>query len=270
VHLRVHELRALSEGMVLMRLRRPEAATVFSLLVAAGCGSGALAPTAAVTPEAGGAQHQDGSVTADGASGQDGATAQDGASGYESSAQDAVAEATPDAVGLDATSDAVSAGGCSVTSSSSLPGVSIVFRTPVTCSFTLAQARAGIMIPYDVVVASDVTGVVPAPQDAGGCGSPGASGLIVFEQLAGGGQSYCLCDTGLCAPGSPSPVTLRAGSYAGVFSWTGHNWGGPSDTGNPMGAAFPAGSYSLTVSARGTQSGASFAVAATLTIVLTP
>ena len=166
--------------------------------------------------------------------------------------------------------EASASAGCIATSTSSLPGVSFALRTPVTCTFTLAEAQAGISIPYDVVVASDVTGVVPAPQDAGGCGAPGTSGLIVFEQLAGSGQSYCLCDTGLCVPGSPPAVTLRAGSYGTGFSWTGRNWSGPSDTGNPMGAAFPAGSYTLTLSAKGTKDGAAFAVTTTLTIVLTP
>jgi hypothetical protein len=37
-----------------------------------------------------------------------------------------------------------------------------------------------------------------------------------------------------------------------------------------MGPAFPAGSYVLTVSARGTQGGVSFAVTTTLTIQLIP
>jgi len=126
------------------------------------------------------------------------------------------------------------------------------------------------MIPYDVMVAADVAGVVPAPQDAGGCGAPGSSQLIVIERLAGGTQSYCLCDTGLCPPSNPPPVTLHAGTYASVFSWQGNNWSGPSDTSNPMGAPFPPGSYTLTVSAIGTQNGTSFAVAATLVIEITP
>ena len=60
----------------------------------------------------------------------------------------------------------------------------------------------------------------------------------MFEQLAGNGQSYCLCDTGLCGPASLPPVTLRAGNYAGAFSWDGKNWNGPSDTDNPKGAPF--------------------------------
>jgi hypothetical protein len=162
------------------------------------------------------------------------------------------------------------AGRCSTTSTSSLLGVSIAFRAPVICTFTLAQAQAGITIPYDVVVASDVAGVVPAPEDAGGCGAPGSSGLIVFEKLGGGGQSYCLCDTGLCAPGALPPVTLHAGTYASSFAWSGRNWTGPSDTGNPMGTVFPAGPYVLTVSSKGTVGGTSFVVTAALSIELTP
>ena len=125
-----------------------------------------------------------------------------------------------------------SSNGCAVTSQSSLAGVSIVFRAPIVCSFTLAEAQAGISIPYDVVVAQDVAGVTPLPQDGGQCGQPGASGLIVFEQLAGSGQKYCLCDTGLCMPPQGSAVTLHAAEYPASFKWDGRNWNGPSDTGN--------------------------------------
>jgi hypothetical protein len=166
--------------------------------------------------------------------------------------------------------DTMPFGGCAVTGESSLPGVSIAFRMPVNCTFTVAQALAGIAIPYDVVVTNDVAGVILTPQNAGGCGLPGNSGLIVFEQLAGNGQSYCLCDTGLCGPASLPPVTLRAGSYAGAFSWDGKNWNGPSDTGNPKGAPFPPGTYTLTVRATGTGGGSTFVVSATLAIRLTP
>lgn len=232
-----------------------------ALLASIGCGSGASLSSAGASADGGGGPGQDSAASNDAASGQDGTSGPDGAS-----AQDSAAEAAPG----DAASDGAEGGACSVTSSSSLPGVSIVFRAPVTCTFTLAQTQAGIMIPYDVVVAADVANVVSAPQDAGGCGAPGQSGLILFEQLGGGGQSYCVCDTGLCAPGSRPPVTVHAGTYGGSFSWTGRNWGGPSDTGNPMGAVFPAGSYALTVSARGIQGAASFAVTTTLTIQLTP
>jgi hypothetical protein len=126
------------------------------------------------------------------------------------------------------------------------------------------------LIPYDVVVASDATNVVPQPQDAGGCGQPGTSGLILFERVDGGGQAYCLCDTGLCLAMPLPPRTLHAGTYATTFSWDGKNWNGPSDTGNPQGPPFPPGDYTVSVSAIGTQGTASFAVSATLAIRLTP
>jgi hypothetical protein len=159
---------------------------------------------------------------------------------------------------------------CNVTSTSSLPGVSIAFHQPVACEFTLAQAQAGIAIAYDVIVASDVAGVVPKPQDMGDCGQPGSSGLIPFERLQGGGQSYCLCDTGLCRAMPLPPRTLLAGRYTNTFSWDGKNWSGPSDTLNPQGAPFPPGDYTLNVSATGTRGTQSFTVSATLAIRLTP
>jgi hypothetical protein len=166
--------------------------------------------------------------------------------------------------------DATSATACSTSVSSSLPDVSIEFRAPVMCTFSLAQAAAGVTIPYDIVVANDVSDVVPAPLDAGGCGQPGSSGLIVSEQLAGGGQSYCVCDTGLCPFSPQAATTLHAGRYGGAFSWDGKNWNGPSDTGNAKGAAFPPGTYSLTVRAAGTHASSSFSVSATLAIRLIP
>jgi hypothetical protein len=175
-----------------------------------------------------------------------------------------------DEVAVEAQTDSSHSSGCAVTGASSLPGVSIAFRMPVTCTFTAAQALAGIAIPYDVVVTNDVAGVILTPRDAGGCGVPGNSGLIVFEQLAGNAQSYCLCDTGLCGPSSLPPVTLHPGSYAGAFSWDGKNWNGPSDTGNPKGAPFPPGTYTLSVRATGTSGGSIFVVSATLAIRLTP
>jgi hypothetical protein len=246
-----------------MTNRRAFSAAFLSLLVAAGCGTGAVASPTAASPD-GAAPPESG----DGAPAGDGPSAQDATSPPDATpALDSSAEATQ---GDSPSGEASASAGCIATSTSSLQGVSLVLRSPITCTFTLAEAQAGISVPYDVVVTSDVAGVVPAPQDAGGCGAPGSSGLIVFEQLVGSGQSYCVCDTGLCAPGSPPAVTLRAGSYGSGFSWTGHNWSGPSDTGNPLGAAFPPGSYTLTLSAKGTQGGTAFAVTTTLTIVLTP
>jgi hypothetical protein len=162
---------------------------------------------------------------------------------------------------------------CTMGGTSTLPGVSIVFDSQP-CTFTLAQAAAGVHIGYQVVVGMSGDSVVPKPQDAGGCGAPGPSGLIVFESLAGGGQHYCLCDVGLCPTPSTTPVPLVPGMYPGSFAWDGKNWGGPSDTGNPEGAPFPPGQYTLTVSAVGDlvlpDPAAPFQVTGTFSIDLTP
>jgi hypothetical protein len=112
--------------------------------------------------------------------------------------------------------------------------------------------------------------VVVEPGDAGGCGQPGPGGLIVFEKLEGAGQTYCICDEGLCAPPADTPVTLSAGTYVTTFAWDGKNWLGPSDTGNPKGPAFPPGKYTLTLTAKGKAQGQPFEVQTTLPVTLLP
>ena len=155
---------------------------------------------------------------------------------------------------------------CEGIGSSTLPGVCIWFPSPGE-SFSLAEAAAGVTIPYHVIVEADVDDVMPQPQDDGGCGQPDASGLIVFAILQGGGQQYCLCDVGICpAPGDV--VTIPAGDSAFEFEWTGVNWGGPSDTNNPLGPAFPAGEYTLEISAIGKVGGVDFSVSNTFAVSL--
>ena len=163
---------------------------------------------------------------------------------------------------------------CKPVSTSTLPDVSLHFLA-TDCSFTLAEAAAGLTIDYEVEIAADVPGVAPEAQDAGNCETPQPYGLVVHEVLAGGAEQYCLCDVGLC-PGNPlPPVTLGAGTYPGSFGWQGENWGGPSDFGAPKGAPFPAGTYDLVVSATGTVTEAGslpvpFSVTGKLPITLTP
>jgi hypothetical protein len=161
---------------------------------------------------------------------------------------------------------------CPATSTSMLDGVTIEIDANE-CTFSLADPSL-VTIPYRVVVSHDVAGVTPRPQDAGMCDAPGASGLITFEKVDGGGQQYCLCDVGLCAPTNAAPVTLKAGSYPATFTWDKRNWFGPSDTGNPKGPAFPAGDYTVTVSAIGMHDVGGFeegfVVTATLPIQLVP
>jgi hypothetical protein len=122
-----------------------------------------------------------------GGGGDGGATADAGLGDVAAHADAAEAAGTDAEAAVDAPADS---GLCMASSDSTISGAWIAFRAPVACQFTLAQAQAGISIPYDVVVAQDVTGVVPTPQDAGHCGAPGPSGLIVSGSVTGGGQTY--------------------------------------------------------------------------------
>ncbi|WP_170228752.1 hypothetical protein [Polyangium fumosum] len=137
---------------------------------------------------------------------------------------------------------------CDIGGSSTLPGVSVEFVT-TDCTYTVAEAAAGIKIDYNIVAASEVANVYPGSQSS--CGQPDESGLIPLAVLSGGDQKYCLCDVGICpAPGDvPNPVP--AGTYPGSFTWDGVNWNGPSDFGAPKGEPFPPGDYTLSVSAIG-------------------
>jgi hypothetical protein len=147
-----------------------------------------------------------------------------------------------------------------------LEGVCIELAPSAT--FTLVEAADGVSIPWVLRIEDTVQGVDSSPQDAGGCGRPDDSGLVVFARLSGGGQSYCECDVGLCPAPPPDPRTLQPGEWPGAFAWTGRNWGGPSDTGNPLGEPFPAGTYTLSLSAVGTVQGESFTVASSLALTL--
>lgn len=160
------------------------------------------------------------------------------------------------------------ASACQVSASSTLPGVHIELDKSV-CSLGLQAVMAGVAFKYAVVVDADVQSVTTGTQNVGNCQPAHASGLFLEERIFGGGENYCLCDTGLCAPQTRPAIDLHAGSYPGTFSWDGKNWNGPSDTGNPEGAAFPAGSYTFEVRSTGkTSAGSDFEVRAALTFTL--
>jgi len=133
---------------------------------------------------------------------------------------------------------------------------------------SLDEVAGGIQIPYTVIVEQPIEGVVPLPQDAGNCAAPGPSGLIVFERLQGGGQVYCVCDEGLCPGPDTTPRTVPSGATERIFEWTGRNWTGPSDTNFPLGDPFPAGIYTLSVSAQGRVNGENFVIGNTFTVTL--
>lgn len=151
--------------------------------------------------------------------------------------------------GSDATNDGAPTGPCTTSGSSTLAGVSIHFPAQ-RCTFSQAEALAGVTFQYEVVIEHDVAGVLSGPQDWGHCDGPGPGGLYVLPTISGNGQSYCICDVGLCPQPLLSPNVLTMGTYSGTFFWDGVNWIGPSDTGNPKGDPFPAGVYTLSI--RGT------------------
>ncbi len=167
-------------------------------------------------------------------------------------------------------------GSCGGGASSNLPGVQLAFPDQP-CSYTAAEVAAGIELVYDEVITAAVAGLRPAPGDAGGCAQPDDAGLIVGYRISGAGQNYCLCDTGLCAPQSPVTTTV-VGSHTRQIPWDGRNWNGPSDTGNREGAAFPPGTYTITLTASGSRqisdagvdAGGTFSVTASRSITITP
>ncbi len=73
---------------------------------------------------------------------------------------------------------------------------------------------------------------------------------------------------GLCPPGPLSAIPLPKGRYQGSFDWDGVNWGGPSDTGEPKGPAFPPGKHTLSVSTAGEAAGSCFTVSASMQLTL--
>jgi len=160
----------------------------------------------------------------------------------------------------DAAADCVSSGVSEL-------GIKIEFPKQA-CTFSLAQAAAGIDLAYQVVVENDVSEMVPTGQSS--CPAPGPSGLYVFERVSGAGQSYCICDTGLCPAPPSTPVVIAQGTTSGTFSWDGTNWNGPSDTGNPKGPAFPPGKYTVVVSAKGSHAGNPYDIHGDFGITLTP
>jgi len=183
-------------------------------------------------------------------------------------AMDSDARVVPDVANDVVTEEAPIDPSCIIEESSSLPGVRFAVQT-TNCTFTLAEAAAGIAIPYDLMVDHDVPGFVTRTYFY----MPDVANLLITERVEGNQQSYCVCDRGLPYPGCPDadggfteptfgavddalpwyerpcePLTIPHGVYHRVFQWDGRNWSGPSDTNRPKGLAFPVGDYELSIS----------------------
>ena len=206
-------------------------------------------------------------------SGSDSATGS-GTSGTSTSTSTSTSTGTSTSTDSDASTAASSSSGetgvmpgCDGAGSSDLAGVCIVFP-PQQDSFTLAEAKAGVLFNYQVVVLADVMDVTTEAINI--CDQPGPGGLFVGERIEGNGQSYCLCDQGKCPNPMVPPFVLAAGVYPDSLPWDGVNWSGPSDFNNPKGPPFPPGMYTVTVRAIGQHAGQAFEVIGELPITLTP
>ena len=151
-----------------------------------------------------------------------------------------------------------------------LPGVTIAIDADG-CTF---KTGTGGEFRYAVTVGAGADGgptTMTIPNSQGGCGpcSSFSSDPLTWTSavVRGNGQSYCVCDTGCCPPVDGGSVALASGVARSVLTWPGRSWGGPSDTNEPLGAAFPPGDYAVIVST-GDASGRS--VTATLPIHVVP
>ena len=179
-----------------------------------------------------------------------------------------------DAVSADSSPD-VPVSACAPTYEGSIPGAILdLSKTP--CAFSISAAKGVFNLGYKLSVESAQK--LSVGGDLGGCPPQASSihgGIATFEQVGGNSQKWCLCDTGLCAPVKPPFTASTPGSYDVAFTWDGMNWSGPSDTGNKPGPAFPAGSYTFSVSVSGEHqlpdgTTETFAAVAKLPITLTP
>jgi hypothetical protein len=161
--------------------------------------------------------------------------------------------------------------GCGEGSAAGLPDVCVEFPSAES-TFTLAEAAAGVTIPYDVIVEVDIPDVTPLEHSCECCGGDTscACGLILFEMLSGSGQVYCICDDGIECDCVPVALTVRQGRFSHAFTWDGRN----AQTPGPGGAPFPPGTYTLEVSTVGYRDSPSgtvpFRVAATHRVTLVP
>lgn len=153
---------------------------------------------------------------------------------------------------------------CRVESTSDLAGVALEIE-PSACVFTQTELADGVEFAYSYTIDS-LTDISPAAEFS--CWRDLDGNFPHTHEIVGNGQRFCLCDVGLCDENT-SLMTLIPGTYRKVFGWTGTNWNGPSDTGNPLGEPFPPGTYTVTVRSSGSDAeGTPFEVTSSLVITV--
>ncbi|AUX27293.1 hypothetical protein SOCEGT47_078770 [Sorangium cellulosum] len=174
--------------------------------------------------------------------GGDGGGASDGGGGSDES----------DGGGGDGGGRVTSAGGpCAVRDvEGTIPGVKLSI-TSSRCVYFMGEHAEFV---YEVTTDASVPPIdIAASTGCGRCTKPSSDPLsFVSYQISGTSvdgepQRYCLCDVGCCAPDEATTVEVDATVATDTIRWSGRQWDGPSDTGNPEGAAFAPGSYDVVV-----------------------
>lgn len=178
---------------------------------------------------------RDAAARSDGGSAADSSNATDGSSLQHDASADAsaAADAATHPCSVDATDP-------------SLPGVSVHVEAD-RCNFKSGQAA---QFRYRVTLTQSIPYTAPASQGCGSCSPYSADASARISYTIGnssGSVRYCICDTGCCAPNASAAFTLAPKTVNGTIDWPGRQWQGPSDTANPYGAAFPPGSYDVSV-----------------------
>jgi hypothetical protein len=121
----------------------------------------------------------------------------------------------------------------------SLPGV-LVHVEADRCQVISGEPQ---IFRYRLDLAAALPYTAPDSQGCSRCAgyTSDPASLIDTAVLGLGVARYCRCDVGCCPPTTAHPVTLQPGSTSGEIDWPGLQWGGPSDTGNPLGPPFPPG-----------------------------
>jgi hypothetical protein len=142
---------------------------------------------------------------------------------------------------------------CQVTQTD-VTGITVTLSSK-SCTFHVGEAGT---FAYSVTVGADAASLVFAA-DRGSPGPDPTDGKLAtlvdwrIEPVTASGSSYCAdCDLGLGPMLPAQTVTLERGTFAGTMQWPGRVWGGPSDTGNPLGPAFAPASYRVVAVITGT------------------
>lgn len=128
--------------------------------------------------------------------------------------------------------------------------IAVRFEKP-SYTWTRAEAAAGVTLRYRIVVSEPIPGVTPDKQTSAAPGQIPPKELLHLPSVEGGGHRYANVDGGLGPMTAYESRTVPAFSEDFELRWEGKSWSGPSCTGQPLGPAFPPGTYRFQVRVKG-------------------